>query len=242
MEAEGLLLLHKPSGVTSHDAVQVLRRKLAIRRIGHTGTLDPLAEGLLILLIGKATSHQQRFQMHDKTYDATVHFGAQTDTGDAEGAVVRTAAVPPLDPAQVAGVLASLKGAMVQTPPAFSAVKVHGRPAYWWARRRQPVALAERTIQVFDLSLLACGDEAITIRVECSAGTYVRRLAEAIAERLGTVGHVTQLVRRRVGRWTLEEAVTLGWCQEAAPEQIARRVLPVEAARLTQDEWAKRVS
>ena len=235
MIPEGLLLVHKPSGITSHDAVSVLRRKLSIRRIGHTGTLDPIAQGLLILLIGKATKHQHALQAHDKTYEATIRFGLKTDTGDAEGAPVQTAAVPPLEASCVADVLASLKGSMAQTPPAFSAVKVRGRPAYWWARRQQPVALSSRTIQIFDLSLLRCEADTIAVRIDCSAGTYIRTLAETIAERLGTVGHVTQLTRLRIGRWTLDQAALLSWYADSSVEEIRPRILPIDAALVKSD-------
>ena len=226
----GLLLVNKPSGVTSHDAVQVVRRKLGLRRIGHTGTLDPMAEGLLVLLVGPSTKFQRDFQSHDKTYQAVIRLGTQTDTGDRDGSPVKTAAVPPLTPEQVARVLASLEGMQSQVPPSYSAVKVHGRPAYWWARRKQPVVLAARTVRLASLTLVACEAGAITVRVDCSAGTYIRTLAELVAERLGTVGHVGELVRLRVGRWTLEEAKSLAWLREAAPEAVAGALQPVTVA------------
>jgi len=239
MEPDGLLLVNKPRGVTSHDVVQVLRRKLALRRIGHTGTLDPMAEGLLVLLIGRATKFQQSFQAHGKTYEATVTFGLQTDTGDADGRPVRTAAVPPLQEPRVRQVLASLEGTLVQTPPAFSAVKVHGRPAYWWARRRQPVVLASRSVRIARLALLALEPQAITVRIECSAGTYIRTLAETIAERLGTVGHVTRLTRLRIGQWTLDGAAPMSWFAAASREAILPRINPVTALEATPAAWLK---
>lgn len=224
---EGMLLVDKPPGVTSHDVVEAVRRTLGLRRIGHTGTLDPMARGLLILLVGAATSRQREFQRHEKTYDAVIRLGTQTDTGDATGTSIRTAAIPPLDRQRVVELLASLRGPCSQTPPAYSAVKVRGRPAYWWARRKTPVVLPMRVVELFDLTLLDCGPETIAVRVHCSAGTYIRSLAESIAERLGTVGHLSGLVRLRVGSWSLEDAKPLTWIAQAGPEAVARALRPV---------------
>lgn len=225
---EGFLLVDKPSGVTSHDAVQAARRALGIRRIGHTGTLDPMARGLLILLIGRATAQQQAFQRHDKVYEAVIRLGAQTDTADADGRVVNTAPVPALDEAAVRGALRRFEGPLLQAPPAYSAVKVRGRPAYWWARRRRPVALAKRPVHVHELALLGMTPGTLTVRVHCSAGTYVRALAESVAQELGTLGHLSELVRVQVGSWRLADAVPLSWIRAADAASIAARVLPVE--------------
>ena len=227
---EGFLLVNKPAGVTSHDVVEVVRRKLGVRRIGHTGTLDPMAEGLLMLLVGPATKHQHVFQTHEKIYEATVRFGVQTDTGDATGMTVRTAPVPAFDRHRISEVLAAFQGSQAQTPPAYSAVKVRGRPAYWWARRRTPVTLAPRMIHLSEMTLVDCSQETITFRARCSAGTYIRTLAEAIAERLGTVGHVAALVRLHVGPWSLEEAKPLSWISEATPQLLRQQLRPVPAA------------
>ena len=224
---EGMLLVDKPPGVTSHDVVETVRRVLGLRRVGHTGTLDPMAQGLLILLAGSATSRQQEFQRHEKTYDAVIRLGAQTDTGDATGATVSTAAVPPLDLPRLVELLASFRGASSQTPPAYSAVKVQGKPAYWWARRNTPVTLSARTIELFELTLLDYDQDTISLRVHCSAGTYIRALAESIAERLGTMGHLSGLVRLRVGEWHLEDAKSLAWIAQAGPEAVSRALQPV---------------
>jgi tRNA pseudouridine55 synthase len=233
---EGLLLVHKPPGLTSHDVVQVVRHKLGLRRVGHTGTLDPMAEGLLILLAGGATRYQQAFQTHEKLYEAVLRLGLQTDTGDAMGKPLRTAPVPTLDATRVAAVLASFEGPLTQTPPAYSAVKVRGRPAYWWARRQRPVNLEPRVVRLAEIRLINCGPDTVTFRARCSAGTYVRTLAEVIAERLGTVGHLSGLVRLQVGRFRLEDAKPLDWIRQAAPEEVRRQLRPVTAyeARGTQ--------
>jgi tRNA pseudouridine55 synthase len=213
--------------MTSHDVVEVVRRKLGQRRVGHAGTLDPMAEGLLVLLLGPATKQQQRLQGHDKTYVAELRLGTQTDSGDATGKPVREAPVPPLESARVAGVLASLEGPHEQTPPAYSAVKVRGRPAYWWARRQETVSLSPRTVELAELSLLECRPERIVFRVSCSSGTYVRTLGETIAGRLGTVGHLSKLTRTRVGDWRLEQARPLSWVQQVDPPTVAAAVIPV---------------
>lgn len=229
---EGLLLVHKPAGVTSHDAVRLVRQKLGVKRVGHTGTLDPMAQGLLILLVGAATKHQQAFQGHEKIYDAVLRLGTQTDTGDALGVPIRTAPVPPIERAPLETLLASFQGPLLQTPPAYSAVKVHGRPAYWWARRQQPVALSARTVHISRLTLQERGADTIAFRVHCSAGTYIRTLAESIAERLGTVGHLTGLLRLSVGEWSLEDARSLAWLAAASRDEVARELRPVSAAVL----------
>ena len=224
----GMLLIDKPRGMTSHDVVAVVRRKLGVRRIGHTGTLDPMADGLLMLLVGSATKAQQSLQGHEKVYDATLQLGAQTDTGDAMGCVMREMPVPPLDAAHVEAVLSAFHGPLSQTPPAFSAVKVQGRPAYWWTRRQRPVTLAARTVHLAELSLLECRGQTISFRVRCSAGTYVRTLAESIAERLGTVGHLTKLTRRSIGAWRLEDAKPLSWIAHTDPQQVIDSLTPLE--------------
>ena len=220
---EGVLLVHKPAGMTSHDVVAIVRRKLGVQRIGHTGTLDPMAEGLLVLLVGAATKHQHALQTHDKTYEAMVRLGTQTETGDAEGAPVRSVPVPPLERGRLEDVLREFTGSLSQTPPAYSAVKVAGRPAYWWARRQQPVTLEPRTVHVFQLALLDWTPPTLTVLVECSSGTYVRSLGEAIAERL----------RTRVGSWRAQEAKPLAWIADASPEALARELRPVPLAPAT---------
>ncbi len=223
----GALLVHKSSGLTSHDVVEIVRRKLGVRRVGHTGTLDPMAEGLLVVLVGTATQHQAALQHHEKVYEGVVRFGTRTDTGDADGRPIATAPVPPLQRDTVESALGAFRGAVTQVPPAYSAVKVRGRPAYWWARHHTPVTLAARTVRIAELTLLEVAADAITLRIRCSAGTYIRTLAEAIAERLGTVGHVSRLVRTAVGGWTLTQAKPLSWIRSADPEAIREALVPV---------------
>jgi len=222
---DGLLLVHKPHGPTSHDVVQAVRRKLRLQRIGHGGTLDPMAEGLLILLVGKATKWQQSVQGHRKSYDAQITLGAQTETADADGRIVRTADVPALSVSVVESVLESLLGEQEQIPPAYSAIKVQGRHLYEWARRGKPKTVAPRRITLFSLRLLALEGSRIAMHLDCSSGTYVRALAETIAQQLGTVGHLSRLVRRSVGPWQLEHARPLASWLDAPEEDIERALL-----------------
>lgn len=224
---EGMLVVAKPQGMTSHDVVQLLRRRLGLKRIGHTGTLDPIAEGVLILLVGQGTKFQQRLQSQRKSYDALIRLGAQTDTGDAWGQTVRTAAVPPIERAQAEALLRSLVGPLTQVPPRFSAVKVRGRPLYWWARRGETVDAKPRTVEIHAAELLDLQADRLSCRIDCSSGTYIRTLAELLAERLGTVGHVAQLTRRAVGSWTLDQAVDTAWLSRAPLEDIERAIRPV---------------
>ncbi|MBI3087443.1 MAG: tRNA pseudouridine(55) synthase TruB [Candidatus Omnitrophica bacterium] len=225
-----MLIVDKPQGLTSHDVVQLLRRRLGLRRIGHAGTLDPIATGVLVLLIGRATKHQQACQASRKVYEAVIQLGSRTDTGDAWGAVVQTAPVPAWDSAQVARVLDTFVGPMTQVPPAFSAVKVRGRPLYWWARHGTPVVGRSRTVEIFACGLLAYAQERLTCRLECSSGTYVRTLAEELAGRLGTVGHVKALVRLAVGPWDLRQAHAVPWLADAPVEELWAALRPIEAA------------
>lgn len=233
--AHGILVVNKPPGMTSHDVVQVIRQKLGIRRIGHAGTLDPMAEGVLVLLIGGATKHQRAVQTHRKQYEATVRLGIQTDTGDAWGHALHTAAVPALTRERIAAALASCVGPLIQRPPAFSAVKVQGRPMYWWARRGRRLVAPLRTVEIFALELLGFGADWVRCRIECSAGTYIRSLAETLAERLGTLGHMSELVRLSVGSWHLADARDLCWLITAPIEEVWACVQTVDGVHACAD-------
>ena len=227
MGAEGMLIVNKLQGLTSHDVVQRLRRKLGVRRIGHGGTLDPMAEGVLVLLVGRATKQLSMIHAYRKCYEAVITLGAQTQTADAWGEVIRSAPVPVLSRAEVDAGLAALKGTHAQVPPAFSAVKVRGRPLYWWARHGQPQTVAPRAITVFSVELLHWATPHLTCRVECSTGTYVRALAERVAEGLGTVGHLSALTRISVGPWHLHDACDLAWVEQSSREDVLRALQPL---------------
>ncbi len=225
----GLLVIRKPRGPTSHEVVLRVREKLGIRRIGHGGTLDPMAEGLLIVLVGRATKRQALVQRLRKTYEATIRLGEQTDTGDAEGRVIRRAAVPTLTREAVDVAVGSFVGPLEQVPPAFSAVKVHGRPLYWWTRHGRQPDVRLRRVEIFTSRLLAWdpATSELSCRVTCSSGTYIRALAETLAHRLNTVGHVSALNRIAVGAWTIERARSLDAIRTATGREVSAWIEPV---------------
>ncbi len=230
---DGVFVVNKPPGLTSHDVVLLMRQRLSIRKVGHAGTLDPMARGVLVVLVGTATKSQHLLQAHRKTYETLIQLGMATETGDAWGRPVQTAPVPALDAAHVARVLASFVGRITQTPPRYSAVKVGGRPLYWWARRGVPMAARPRTVEIVSLDLLECAGDHVRCRITCSTGTYIRSLAETIATALGTVGHVRELVRLSVGPWDLAQALDVGWLSCASLDDLrsALRSLEVVDAR-----------
>ncbi len=213
---EGILLIDKPAGWTSHDVVAKLRRLTGQRRIGHTGTLDPMATGLLVVCLGRATRLVEYMAGHDKRYTGEVTLGVSTDTDDAEGSVTAERPVPELSDDDLAHLARAFTGEIQQRPPAYSAVKVAGKRAYAVARAGGAVELRERPVVVHELRLGPTAPGKLRIDVSCGAGTYIRSLARDIGEVAGCGGHLSMLRRTRVGRFTVEEAVTL--------EDAARRV------------------
>jgi len=206
MYSSGLLLLNKPSGPTSHDMVDFVRRGTGIRRVGHTGTLDPLASGVLVLCVGAATRLSEYLVGADKQYRAVVRFGSATDTFDAAGKVTRVAPVA-FDSDRLEGAMATFRGKLDQFPPPHSAIKINGRKAYELARAGDVVALPARKITIYALDLLDWSPPDATLDIHCSSGTYVRSLAEALGLALGSAAHLAQLTRTRAGRFRLEQAV-----------------------------------
>lgn len=206
---DGFLVVDKPEGVTSHDLVGIVRAATGERSVGHTGTLDPFATGVLALAIGSATRLIQYLDESHKVYDATIRFGVAMDTGDPTGTVVAEAPVPHLDDEHVARVLAGFVGDRMQTPPAYSAVKVEGKPLYWYARRGREVESAARPIVIHALSVITRADDTLRVRITCGRGTYARVLAEEIAVALGTVGHLVALARLRSGPFSIEDALPM---------------------------------
>jgi tRNA pseudouridine55 synthase len=223
----GVLVVDKPAGPTSHDVVARVRRGLRLARVGHTGTLDPLATGVLPLVVGRATRLAQFLSGDEKEYLAGVRLGMATDTYDALGRPdsPAAAAVPGRDAVEQA--LAGFRGTYRQTPPPYSAKKVGGTPAYKLARSSAPVALEAVPVTVRDLTLLACSDGRAEIRVVCSSGFYVRTLAHALGQRLGCGAHLEALRRVRAGEFTLDEAVPLE-AIERDPEAAVRHLRPME--------------
>lgn len=210
----GVLVVDKPVGLTSHDVVQIIRKGTNIRRAGHTGTLDPRASGVLVILIGPAVRLSEYVSASDKRYQAILRLGATTDTYDADGQVVNTSIVD-IGEEQFEKALKNFVGEIEQVPPPYSAVKVKGRRAYDLAREGEEVDLQPRKIKVHSLELLEWAPPEAVIDVYCSSGTYVRSLAHDLGEALGCGAHLIGLRRTKSGRFTLRDSVHLRKLREA---------------------------
>jgi len=206
---EGVIIVDKPKGYTSHDAVNILRKELQTKKVGHTGTLDPNATGVLPVLVGEATKISKYLIEHDKEYIATIYLGAKTNTGDAEGEIIEEKPITELKEETIKTVLNSFLGKQMQTPPIYSAIKINGKKAYEYAREGQDIKLESREIEIKSIELISYENNEITFNVECSKGTYIRVLCEDIAEKLGTVGYMKELRRTKVDKFTIEESTTL---------------------------------
>jgi len=211
----GVLVVDKPVGLTSHDVVQIIRRGTGIRRAGHTGTLDPRASGVLVILIGPAVRLSEYVSASDKRYQATIRLGSSTDTFDADGRITDSYPTDSITEAQFNETLQQFVGEMEQVPPPYSAVKVKGRKAYEMAREGEEVDLAPRIINVYSLEVLEWAPPEAVIDVYCSSGTYVRSLANDLGKSLGTGAHLVGLRRTKSGRFTLRDAVPLRRLQES---------------------------
>lgn len=224
----GLLLLDKPAGISSNAALQRARRALEAEKAGHTGTLDPLASGLLPVCLGEATKFAQFLLDAHKRYRATVRFGVTTDTLDAEGNVVSTRPVT-LDAAAVAAALRELTGAQMQRPPAHAALKHRGRPYYDYARAGEDVPREPRPVEITRLTLVAWQAPDAILEVECSKGTYVRVLAADLGERLGCGAHLAALRRTATGGFEVDRAIELHVLEAMARVERQHLLLPLEA-------------
>jgi tRNA pseudouridine55 synthase len=213
----GVLVVDKPVGLTSHDVVQIIRRGTGIRRAGHTGTLDPRASGVLVVLIGPAVRLSEYVSASDKRYQATIRLGSSTDTYDSEGVITGTptVSVDDITEERFNEVLQRFVGEIEQVPPPYSAVKVQGRRAYNMAREGEEVELTPRIIKVYSLEVLEWAPPEVVIDVYCSSGTYVRSLANDLGRELGTGAHLVGLRRTKSGRFTLRDAIPLRRLQEA---------------------------
>jgi tRNA pseudouridine55 synthase len=210
----GVLVVDKPIGMTSHDVVQVIRNGTKIRRAGHTGTLDPRASGVLVVLVGPAVRLSEYVSASDKRYQAVVRLGASTDTYDEEGRITASSSVD-ITETQFEEALKQFVGEIEQVPPPYSAVKVHGKKAYEMARQGEEPDLAPRKINVYSLELLEWAPPEAVIDVYCSSGTYVRSLANDMGKVLGCGAYLVGLRRTKSGRFTLRDAVPLRKLREA---------------------------
>lgn len=197
---DGIIIVNKPSGYTSHDIVSKIRKTLNIKKVGHTGTLDPMATGVLPILLGNGTKLSKYLINHDKEYITTIKLGVKTDTGDIEGKIIEEKSIPSsysiVD--KVNEVLKSFIGKQEQIPPMYSAIKINGKKLYEYARKGQSVKIPPRNIEIYNLELLNSQDNNIELKISCSKGTYIRTLCEDIAKSLQTVGTMASLQRTKV--------------------------------------------
>lgn len=222
---EGLLLVDKPAGVTSHDVVMIVRRVYGEKSIGHLGTLDPFATGLLILLVGRVTRLANFIANEPKVYDATIRFGAETDTDDCTGTVVREAAIP--SPEAVDTAIRALTGRISQVPPAYSAKSVAGVRAYDAARKGDALTLEPVEVDVLEWKLRRREESSIDVTIRCGGGTYVRALARDLGRLAQSAAHLTSLRRIRSGFFDISDAVTLERLKSDPPALRQLAVVPL---------------
>ena len=209
---DGIIIINKPKKYTSHDIVRKVK-KILNQKVGHTGTLDPNATGVLPLLIGKGTELSKYLINHNKTYEAVLQLGEKRDTGDCEGNILdsKPVQIECLDKAKIQNIFQSLIGKQQQIPPIYSAIKINGKKLYEYARKGEKVEIQPREIEIYSLELININTEKkqIEFRVKCSKGTYIRTLCENIAEKLQTLGYMKELKRTQVGEFELKDAITI---------------------------------
>jgi tRNA pseudouridine55 synthase len=227
---DGALVINKPKGKTSHDVVDAVRHLAGFRQIGHLGTLDPLATGVLVLLLGRATRLVQFYAGRRKRYEAGFRFGFATDTYDSDGEAQGHDTAPALDKATLEKLATERIGRFAQMPPAFSAKKVKGRPAYELARKKQAVELKAVEVEIYEYKLREIEGSIARFVIECSSGTYIRSLAHEMGEKLGCGAHLAEITRTAVGEFSIEQAISLEELAEAKRAgKFADRLIPLES-------------
>ena len=224
-EMEGILLVDKPRDHTSHDVVARLRGKLKMKRIGHAGTLDPMATGLLIILVGKATRVSQYLISLDKEYEGTIELGKVTDTQDADGEVMETRPVPPLTEIEIKVAIAGFLGDQYQMPPMYSAIKIKGVPLYKSARKGEEIVREPRFIRVMNWELTRLALPQFDFKLRCTKGSYVRTLAHDLGQKLGCGAHLAALRRTATEKFNVADALTLDQIQALALPEIEKRLI-----------------
>ena len=208
----GIIIINKNQGYTSHDIVHKIK-KISKEKVGHTGTLDPMAQGVLPILIGKATQCSKYLINHDKIYKVKLKLGIKTDTADSEGNIIEKTEISPeiLNEQKILQAINSMKGKQEQIPPIYSAIKVNGKKLYEYARKGQEVEIKPRQIEIYniDLNNIDKENKIIEYTVNCSKGTYIRSLCEDIAKKLGTIGYMENLIRLKAGEFSIENSITL---------------------------------
>lgn len=229
---DGIIIIDKQKKDTSHDVVQKVKKILKAKKVGHTGTLDPNATGVLPILLDAGTKLSKYLTNHDKVYQVVLKLGEKRDTADSEGNIIKEEKVKPevLKQEKIENAFSSFIGEQTQIPPMYSAIKVKGKKLYEYARKGEKVEIAPRKITIYNLTFLAQKETEITFRVACSKGTYIRSLCEDIAEKLGTVGYMKELRREQVGNFSLQDAITIKELEEHKDdiEYLKKHVISIE--------------
>jgi tRNA pseudouridine55 synthase len=223
---DGALLIDKPAGPTSHAIVDILRRQFGVAKVGHCGTLDPNATGLLVMLLGRATKLSEKLMSGDKVYEGTIKFGESTDSYDADGELVASLPVPPMTLEELNEAAAAFQGDQMQTPPMVSAVKVNGVPLYKLARKGIEVERKPRLIRIYSFKFTHYDEPFARFRVACTKGTYVRSLASEIGEKMGCGAHLATLRRLVSGDFNVQDAIELEDLTHFTTADLAKRVVP----------------
>ncbi len=224
---EGILLVDKPQGITSHDVVAKMRRIFHIKKVGHAGTLDPMATGLLLILIGKATKASQYLMSLDKEYTGTIRLGQITDSQDADGEMLEVRDVPKLLKENVLAEMKNFMGDQYQTPPMFSAKKIHGHKLYKLARQGKIIKREPRVIHISCFELIDFSLPELSFLVGTSKGAYVRTIAHDLGERLTCGGHLNKLRRTAVGQFRVEKSYTIDSLEELSPSSLRKKLIPI---------------
>ena len=224
---EGILLVDKPQGITSHDVVAKMRRIFHIKKVGHAGTLDPMATGLLLILIGKATKASQYLMSMDKQYTGTIRLGQITDSQDADGEMLEERDIPELLKEKVLAEMKTFIGDQYQTPPMFSAKKVNGQKLYKLARQGKTVEREPRVIHISSFELTDFTLPELSFLVGTSKGAYVRTIAHDLGERLGCGGHLNKLRRTAIGQFRVEKSTTIESLEAMSPTSLRKKLIPI---------------
>lgn len=224
----GILNVDKPAGFTSHDCVAILRRVSGVRKVGHTGTLDPMATGVLPVCFGRATRIMEYLDQDQKEYLCRMKLGMETDTCDCTGTVLRRADPSGIGTAQIRETFRRFSGTMQQVAPQYAALKVQGRKLYEYARAGEPVPVKSRWITIYEMQLLRIQGEEIFFRVRCSKGTYIRAICRDAGAILGCGGVMTELQRTASGIFHIEDAISLEYLRDMSPEELQERMIPID--------------
>ena len=223
---DGAILIDKPTGPTSHDVVDVIRRQFQIKKVGHCGTLDPNATGLLIIVLGRGTKLSEKLMSSDKVYEGTIKFGETTDSYDADGELVASLPVPPATVEQLNDLAATFIGDQMQMPPMVSAIKKNGVPLYKLARQGIEVERQPRLIHIYDFRFTAYNEPIGHFRVACTKGTYVRTMAQELGQKLGCGAHLATLRRTVSGKFDVADAIPLDAALKLSIGELEKRVIP----------------